>query len=450
MPRALVLASVLVFATASGCTCSRSSSRDGAGGAEDAETHVANGAGAAATPGSASPRLSAPIAATRAEGGAVLVAGVVAADKSLVVTRVGPAGATGFSVTALRGVAWSPDAELRLYPAAGGAALVWRGVRDGKPVRQMVLVGKAGEVAGEPVDVGTVACATEEAIVWTERAGAGKTRVIARTWSGAARDVTAIASEREPVVVCGTRRVYALGAGEDDVTFASADVAAASGGAPAAGGRMLVSTADFGGDDERELAEYTVGDELGAVRIGSTGHMALRETRADGLGPWTRLSAKVPSDDDLVAVDGDAKATFVITTNEAPHACSDGSSSVPSRILALRVERGSRDETPMEIAPAVCGTEVGPFWTGSVAAGFVVAWVERSGTRDALTAPIAGLAYRVVETARAPGRVVRVVRPADALVDAGCDKERCYAVALAREPGTTNLVPERAEIIAYP
>jgi hypothetical protein len=35
-------------------------------------------------------------------------------------------------------------------------------------------------------------------------------------------------------------------------------------------------------------------------------------------------------------------------------------------------------------------------------------------------------------------------------VDAGCDDAKCYAVALARAPGTTEMVPEMATVLAYP
>ena len=434
------------LAVAPGCTCSKASPllTDGEGGAPVAV--VAPGAlDAAASPAGAGAgaRFSAPIAAARVGGGAVLVAGLVVPDKAIVVTRIEPGGRSAFTVTALRGVAWSQDAELRVFSADGGAAVVWRGVRDGRTVRQMVTLGKGGEVQGEPVDVGTVACSTEDALVWTEK-GTGKWRVLAKPWASAPREVASVAADREPVVVCGTRRVFALGHGEDDITFAIGD---ADGGAA----RRLMAATDFGTDEDRELTEYTVGDDLGVVRVGSAGQVAVREARGDAIGAWKKLAATIPADDDLVAVDGDAKATYVITTRESSSACGSApSGSAAMSVQAMRIDRATFAEAVSEVAAAECGKELGPFWTGSAAGRFVVAWAERAGKREATSAPVVGLAYRVLDGEGGAGAVVRIARPADALVDAGCDKDHCYAVALAREPGTTNMVPEAAQVIAYP
>jgi hypothetical protein len=449
MARVLVVPVLLglAFAFAPACTCSKATppTADGEAGAPVASA-VADAA-VAPSAGVGDARFSAPIAAARVGGGAVLVAGLVAADKTIAVTRLEPGGRAGFTVTVLRGVAWSQDAELRVFAADGGAVVVWRGVRDGKTVRQMVTLGKGGEVQGEPVDVGAVACSTEDALVWTEK-GAGKARVLAKPWAAAPREVASVAAEREPVVVCGAHRVFALGHGEDDITFAIGD-------ADAGAARRLMAASDFGADEERELTEYTVGDDLGVVRVGSGGQVAVREARGDAMGPWKKLTATIPADDDVVAVDGDAKATYVITTREAANACGSApSGSAPMSVQAMRIDRATFAEAMSEVAAAECGKELGPFWTGAAGGRFVVAWAERASKRDATSAPIVGLAYRVLDgegaAGGAAGAVVRIARAADALVDAGCDKDRCYAVALAREPGTTNMVPEAAQILTYP
>jgi hypothetical protein len=441
MSRAFVALLLLALAIAPGCTCkSASVTGDPDAGTQGAGATTEASAGATASGETA--HLSAPIAAARVGGGAVVVAGLVVPDKAIVVTRLEAGGGTGFTVTALHGVAWSQDAELRVYPADGGVVVVWRGPREGKAVRQLVAIGKGGELKGGPLDIGAVACATEDGLVWTERGTGGKSRVVLKGWSDPAREVAVIAAEREPVVVCGAHRVYALGQGEDDITFATAEAAAA-------GHKMVLAASDFGADEEREIAEYSAGDDLGIVRVGSGGQVALREAKADGLGPWKRLTSTIPADDNLVAVDADAKTTFVLTTRETAGACGDGSSSLPSSVQALRVDRTTLAEGSVEVAPAECGKELGPFWTGTVGGRFVVAWAERAGKRDALSAPIAGLAYRVVGGAE-PSAVVHVARAADSLVDAGCDKDHCYAVALVRTPNTTNLVPEVVQAITYP
>jgi hypothetical protein len=115
----------------------------------------------------------------------------------------------------------------------------------------------------------------------------------------------------------------------------------------------------------------------------------------------------------------------------------------------VRVDRAGGGEVTTELAPAECGKDVGPFWVSAVAGHLVAAWAEHVPKRDATSAPIAGLAYRVFD-GPTPGPMTRVPLPADALVDAGCDKEKCYAVALVRAPGTTNMRPEAVRAIAYP
>ena len=443
MDRAFLLSMVSALALAPGCTCAKSGQDGAEGGPTVAHATTAAADGNVAT-GRPAARFSAPIAATRVGGGAVLVAGLVVPDKTIVVTRLEAGGATDFPVVALRGVTWSSDAELRLFPADGGAAVIWRGLRDGKQVRQMVAVGKAGDVRGEPVEVGAPACATEDGLAWIERGPSGRTRVALRLWGAAAsRDVAIIGPDREPFLVCGAHRLYALGQGETDVTLAIGD-------ADAGRVRRLIGAKDFGDDEEREHDEFTVGDDLGVVRLGGGGQIAVREAKGGELGAWRKLTTTIPGDDDVVAVDGDAHALIVVTTREVPGACGKSApSGVAASVHVLRVDRASFAETSLELASAECAKDLGPFWTGSTASRLVVGWAERVGKRDASTAPISGLAYRTFDGASLTP-IVRVAHPADALVDAGCDKDRCYAVALARAPGTTDMIPEVAEVITYP
>src|SRR5262249_40160784 len=187
-----------------------------------------------------SPRFSKPIAATRAGGGAVVVAGLVVPEKAIVVTRIDAAtGKASFTTAALKKVGWTPDSELKAYPADGGAAIVWRGSREGKMVREMVIVGKDGAVKGDPIDVGPATCATDDGVAWTERGANGTTRVLLRAWSAAApRQVATVAADREPVVVCAAHRVFALGQGDDDLAFTVGD-------AEAGAARMLLAPSDF-------------------------------------------------------------------------------------------------------------------------------------------------------------------------------------------------------------
>jgi hypothetical protein len=92
---------------------------------------------------------------------------------------------------------------------------------------------------------------------------------------------------------------------------------------------------------------------------------------------------------------------------------------------------------------------VGPFFTGALGDAVSVAWVERVPVAGKARAPIAGLAHRTVNAAGAPGELVRAEQPADALVDAGCDGARCYAVALARRAGMDAMIPGLARVLRY-
>ena len=62
-----------------------------------------------------------------------------------------------------------------------------------------------------------------------------------------------------------------------------------------------------------------------------------------------------------------------------------------------------------------------------------------------MTSPLTQGEERVVLVAE----LVRTEQPSDALVDAGCDGTRCYAVALARRPGMDAMVPGYARVIRY-
>jgi hypothetical protein len=437
------LAFFVLLAVFSGCTCSRSSLPSSA--LEAGVPPPSATAQPAFVAPEGAPRYSKPIAAARAGGGAVLVAGLVAAEKAIVVSRVESAsGKATFRTSALKNVGWTADAELRAYPADGGAAVVWRGLRDGKMVRQMILVGKEGAVEGDPFDVGPATCATDDGVAWTERGSNGKTRVLLRAWHASGpREVASVGADREPVVVCAAHRVFALGQGDDDLVLSVGDAEASS-------PKTLLGAGELGLDDDRELEELTVGDELALFRVASNGVVAIRETKSGAPTSWHKLNTTIPADDDLVAVDGDADAIVAVTTRDMPGACTGdaGGTGTGTGVRGLRVAR-SGTETSVELAPAECGKDVGPFWIGEAGSALVVAWAERVPKTGATSAPIAGLAYRVF-AGPTPGAMLHVARPADALVDAGCDETKCYAVALARAPGTTEMEPELATVLAYP
>ncbi len=384
-------------------------------------------------------RFSRPIAAARGPGGSVRVAGLVASRGVIAVTELGDDGKTRWTVDVLSEVTWTGDTELRAFPSGDGVVVVYRGRRRGRAVTQAVSVDSKGGITGSPLAVGGASCATDTAFAWIDGSKSGGARVSSLEWGQKVPvTVLTIPDEREPALVCGAHRLFALGDGEQDVTVAV-------GGVSPSRPIVVLRDHDFT-DEEREHDTFAVDDTLGVVRVGKSGSIAVREVTAEDRGSWHKLTTRLAETDDVVAVDADAGAFTVIFTREDIGSC-DGPAA--STIRALRAPRAGTDEQTVDLSPGECGRDVGPFWTGAPAGSFVVGWVERSPVRGGALAPIVGLAYRAFSRG-ALGELRRVARPADEMVDAGCDRDRCYAVALVRAPGTDELQPEVVQSIAYP
>jgi hypothetical protein len=388
------------------------------------------------------PIFSAPIGATRV-GHVDVVAGLVVAEGTVRVTGLTD-GATAWTVDALRDVGWAPDAELRLQPVADGVTLMWRGLRGGKPARTLVLLGPTGQPRGEPLEIGSTFCCTEDGLAWIGSRKSGPTRVYARRWSDPeAREVLTLSPDREPALVCGDHAVIVLGDGDDDLTasmFAPGD--------PVAGASTVASRDSDFTDDEREHDAYSIGDDLGLVRVGASGTVAMREvSRGGSSGPWRRIKRALSPDDDIVTVDGDNTATLLVVTHESEGACAEPGLASES-VRAIRVDRKTGEESVLELASADCDHSRGPFWIALAPGGPVVVWVERRTSSPPRSAPIARLAYRVLDPEGM--RVGAIEQPADAFVGGGCDERDCSAAALVREPGDDGTHPAVIRVFSYP
>jgi hypothetical protein len=440
MARASALIPLVAGLATAGCTCGSKASP-----AVDAasEASIASGPGptasapAALSAGADAPVFSAPIAAARV-GGAVVVAGLVAAEGVVRVTGRDEGGS--WTADAMRGVAWSADAELTLQAAGTGVAVLWRGLREGKSGRSLAVLGPRGEAIAAPIEVGTSLCTTADGVAWID-AGGGATHVRSRRWSDpVAHDVDVLKPDRDPSLVCGAHGVFVLGDGDDDVT-ASTFMPGEAAGAQAV---IAIRDADFG-DEEREHDAYSTSDTLGLVRVGGKGTLAIRELPLGGsLGPWRRLKSVLSEDDDVVAVDGDATATVVVFTHDTDDACPGLGSSATS-VRAVFLDRKSDAEALLDLAAADCDRARGPFWFASSPGGPLVAWVERNAKTPA-SAPIAGVAFSPL---RADAHPTRVEQPADAVVDAGCDDHACAAAALVREPDSDGMRPAPIRLLSF-
>jgi len=157
-------------------------------------------------------RFSRPIAAARGRAGSVIVAGLVASRGAIAVTEIGDDGVTRWTIDVLSDVAWSGNTELRVFPSDDGVVVVYRGLRRGQVVTQAVRVDSKGLVKGSPFAAGGAACATNTALAWIDGAKGGGARVN-RMERGQETPVTVltIPGEREPTLVCGSHRLFALG-----------------------------------------------------------------------------------------------------------------------------------------------------------------------------------------------------------------------------------------------
>lgn len=424
---ALVLA---VITAASGCTCSKSSPAASDGGAATSNAPVK----AIDSPGG----LSAPIAAWHLEGGDVIVAGLDVPAKALRVQRIHGASAVVSERLVLEDVKWSADAELRMSAAGKGVVVTWRGLRGGKLVRQMLILGDDLAPRRAPLDVSAASCATRDTLWFSDGkvirgiplvgGEAGAEDAGSRLgWAGK------LPADDEVSLVCGTHSAYAVIEGEETTSA----ITLGAGEKPA----TLLRENDFGDDESRERAEYVHADTLGIVRLGASGGLVLRELRGGKVGALRHLSAKLPQDDDIVAVDATEGVVAVAYTSDATDACKGAGHA--TKIAALRIAQ--EDERTQELASGTCGHEVGPFFTSAMGDGVMVAWVERASTEKGAKPPIVGLSYARVPS-ETPAKTVE--QAADALVDAGCDATKCYAVALTRREDP--MLPGNARVLTYP
>lgn len=442
-----------------GCTCGKGN--DGATTGDGGAAESGSDASASADDGgdAGAGGLSAPIAAARSENGDVIVAALDVPLKALRVQRIDSKDAIVKDRSVLDGtIVWSADAELKMAPAGSGVVITARGLSAKRSAGQLVVLGGDLAPKSDPMDVAPSTCATELALWSTDG-----THVRARPWTGKPF-YGSLPKEKDVAFTCGTRRAFALldednGTSVSILTAGASDAGAGDGGTVDGGAGVQIASplpflvdSDFGEDEQRERSDYTVGDDLGVVRLASSGAIAVRELAGTTPGPLHKLKTQIPRDDDVVTVDASAKSLLIVYTQDASEACvaEGGPPAASTKVMALRVDRKTWEESVVELSAGMCGREVGPFFTGAIGDAISVGWVERVPVRGKSQAPIAALAHRRVPAAGSPtGELERTEVSADALVDAGCDAERCYAVALARRPGADLMVPGFAKVLRY-
>ncbi|HEX7665549.1 MAG TPA: hypothetical protein VF407_13580 [Polyangiaceae bacterium] len=425
MRTSVFVALALAFA---GCTCNKSKT-DGT--SIDAAT--ANGPFPTSTP--TGPAIfSSPIAAAHVGKGAVYFVGLVAARGVYELTRVEPNGTAAWSIDAMSDVKWSSDAEVKVFASPGGGAFVLgRGMRSGKLVRELVNVDGTGKIVGAAEPMKSDGCSTLDGFAYLRENG-DKSIAATHDFTGAPpRDLFKLKVDGDHELLCGDHAVFAL-THDDALTLERA------GAAPT----VLLGEHD----DSDDVEEFTVGDDVGVINV-KQGTVSLREIGAQKNAPWKKI-AVLPEGAEVGLVDADANDIFVIFTQEAHDAtCPNGSQA--ARLSTLHVPRSGGDAHTHSLGMLACDSDDGPFFTGfshkNGTSRFYVGWPERRPPESGQP-PIANLAYVTFQNDQ-PSDVRRIAVEADALTDAGCDDDGCYAAALERVPGTDGMVPGPIRILKF-
>jgi hypothetical protein len=411
---------VTMLATFGGCTCGKHDVPAMDAGMPPDPSAVANPAVPA--------EVSLPIAASLAPDGAVWIAGLSEAQGAFVLERrEGDRVAARTNVHA--GARWTPDNELRVQATERGVAVGLRGSVGAEQVRSVATLDPAAHPFGAPISLGAAWCATEDGVIVAEPSTASGTTVSLVPWGGVKSVSMQVEAERDVVLACGARRAFVLGVGEEDATLATLP----------GEGKTIRALREL--EDEREHQAFVFGDAIGLVQVGATTTRIARTDPSGALGPWAKLTRGVGADDDLLGLDGDATTTVLALGHDAGSRCPQEAA---TDLVALRADGKGEELLPVVQGP--CGHDLGPVWVGHVAAGWVVAWVERAPRRASTDAPIVALGYRTVGEAEPH----RVALSADGVAFAGCAPSGCKAAVLERAPNTDGTKPGRVRVVAYP
>jgi len=375
------------------------------------------------------------------------VAGLRAADKAITLTLLSDQGTEVFRTDVFTGVGWSSDAELRVYAAAHGAWVVWRGPADAGRMQRAVFVSEDGKMATSSTDVAPAHCAIGDVLSVVH---GGSLAMV--TPDGGTHRMRVADPSADFSLMCDDGRVLLMSESEDGVFVE----------APEDGGLHRFSA--FNAESEgRTTALYSHGENSGIVRVGGT-QATLRELVDGGLSRSRTRKLPIDEDDDIVVVDAVNAGPLLIITEDSDAAC-DGGLTLAPRVSAALVPRvaaagdagadaGAITDggaaviagSVTELAPATCGRERGPFWSGAAGADVVVAWGERVRQAGKTIAPVAGVGFaRILADGTVVDRGVIDVS-ADGVVDASCDAHDCYVAALMRPAGEDDRNPESVRV----
>ena len=383
--------------------------------------------------------LSLPMAADHDALGGVWVAGFVAARNAINVSRFDARGRLVANIDALTGLKWSADAHVDTIAATRGALVVWRGIREGKRTRVAQWVNDDVTLGTTPFPVGSNACAAGGSL-FTIGGKSGASAVARGVPAGADKSLVTIPEGHDPTLVCGEdKRAFVVDEGEDDMGVRALDPDKAG---PRA---VLVPPSELEGDEMREHEDFTTGDVLRELLVTEKGRLSLHEYDGSTVAPRRALETVIASDEDLMAVDGNASHVVAIIAREATARC-DGNLGTDVVALDLPIPDGKEQSLPA--GAGACGHDLGPYWVAPTADAVYVAWAvrgPRTSARAPSQAPVEALAWSKVG-----GAPSEIKLSAEDVIFAGCAKGRCMFVALARPENTDGMAPGEARVIAIP
>jgi hypothetical protein len=396
-------------------------------------------ASASATPHATPAALSLPMAADHDASGGVWVAGFVAARNAINVSRFDAQGRLVASIDALASLKWSADAHVDVIAAARGALVVWRGIREGKRTRVAQWLNDDATLGAAALAIGSNACAAGSTVFTI--GGKGGSSVVARAVpAGAEKSLVTIPEGHDPTLVCGEdKRAFVIDEGEDDMGVRVLDPDKASARA------VLVPPSELEGDEMREHEDFTTGDVLRELLVTEKGRLSLHEYDGATVAPRRALDTAIASDEDLMAVDGNASHVVALLAREATARC-DGD--LGTDVLALDLPLPEGKEQVITVGTGACGHDLGPYWVAPTTDAVYVAWAirgPRTSARSPTEAPVEALAWSKVG-----GAPSEIKLSAEDVVFAGCAKGRCMFVALTRPENTDGMVPGEARVIAIP
>ncbi len=388
-----------------------------------------------------------PIRAARVEGG-VLVIGRDRDTRQLVFGRLNDGALAMGPILPLPPGIEEPE----ILTSSGDLGILGRSSSDAGSARVLLRLG-AGSDAGpmELGQVGKVSCSSADGVfALTQQESGWKGSFLSLTSAASSGSGPTFGSRFEITLVCGAHRAFV-------VTNASGDLRAASW---SAGENDVVLATVPKLDSSNTDGDTLMGamdDKLVIARGDAAGFHAIVWPVERGVPAW-RHDANATREgralERLEPAGGRLGLLFVRTARHAKGCKGNDTTDAIAEAAVFDVASGKLARAPEALETWKCGAEPGPFFSGWADGKFVIAW-PRGADAACVDGGVrrGGLGYAEVDPESGKAKVGRIARPAESIVDAGCEGRRCYAVALTRGAspcGANDAERGTLELISYP